>query len=184
MQLTEHFTLAELTESETAVRLGIDNTPPDDVIENLKRTAELGESIRAILSEHAKRDVYIKVLYGYRCEALERVLCDKDYRSWCSRHILGDDDGLCWKQYFSKKGHPQGRCMDFHAPLAGNPYHIVHLLCGKPEIMAQVDQIILEGVTVRNEGWIHVGWREIPRHQIMTAIFDKDGVPHYVNKLT
>ena len=28
MQLTQHFTLAELTKSNTADRLGLDNTPP------------------------------------------------------------------------------------------------------------------------------------------------------------
>jgi len=183
MQLTEHFTLAEMVESETATRLGIDNMPSAEIIENLKRTAQLGEAIRAALSEDAKREVYITVLSGYRCEALEKVLCQKDFASWCKRNFMDNSD-TCWATYFAKKGHPQGRCMDFHAPLAGNPYHVIRLLAARPEIMAQVDQIILEGVTTKTEGWIHIGWRDLPRHQVMTAIFDTNGVPHYANNLT
>jgi len=48
MQLTKHFTLAELTKSGTAMRLGIDNTPDKVVIENLKRLAvNILEPVRA-----------------------------------------------------------------------------------------------------------------------------------------
>jgi hypothetical protein len=36
MRLTENFTLSELTKSETAARRGLDNTPGDEVIENLR----------------------------------------------------------------------------------------------------------------------------------------------------
>lgn len=34
--LTEHFSLAELIESQTAARLGLDNTPSDDVLDHLR----------------------------------------------------------------------------------------------------------------------------------------------------
>ena len=40
MQMSEHFTLRELTRSQIATRLGIDNTPDAEAIENLKRVAE------------------------------------------------------------------------------------------------------------------------------------------------
>lgn len=33
-----HFTIRELTRSETAVRMGIDNTPPDEAVENMLET--------------------------------------------------------------------------------------------------------------------------------------------------
>ena len=36
-QLSEHFRLAEFVVSQTAIRHGIDNTPPDDVVGNLAR---------------------------------------------------------------------------------------------------------------------------------------------------
>ena len=37
MQLTENFSLHEMTKSEAALRRGIDNTPDDDALENLTR---------------------------------------------------------------------------------------------------------------------------------------------------
>ena len=40
MKLSDHFTLNELTKSQTALRLGIDNTPDDEQIENLKALCE------------------------------------------------------------------------------------------------------------------------------------------------
>ena len=78
MQLTEHFSLAELTDSDTAVRLGIDNTPPDTLMDNLRRTAEMGEVIRGILCEVARKEIIVTINSGYRCEALERAICWKD----------------------------------------------------------------------------------------------------------
>ena len=40
MHLTQNFTLHEMTKSETALRLGLDNTPPHDVIINLRILCE------------------------------------------------------------------------------------------------------------------------------------------------
>lgn len=41
MQLTQHFTLAELTKSSTAERLELDNTPPPEVLPALTSTARI-----------------------------------------------------------------------------------------------------------------------------------------------
>jgi hypothetical protein len=182
-QLTEHFSLAELTESDTATRLGIDNTPPDSLLDNLKQTAVMAEAVRTILGDEAGHEIYMTVTSGFRCEALEKALCQKDYESWCSKHQLSVN-AESWKRYFSRKAHPQGRALDFRAPAFGVPYHIVRILQKHPELIAQIDQIILEGVTVKNEGWVHIGWSNYPRHQVMTALFDANGTPHYMNELT
>ena len=40
MQLTNNFTLEELTKSETALRQNIDNTPTEDIVTNLRTLAE------------------------------------------------------------------------------------------------------------------------------------------------
>lgn len=40
MRLSEHFTLEELTKSQTAVRRGIDNTPSAESLENLELVCE------------------------------------------------------------------------------------------------------------------------------------------------
>ena len=49
MNLSEHFTLSELTASDWAARNGVDNTPPAPILENLKHTAEVMENIRSYL---------------------------------------------------------------------------------------------------------------------------------------
>lgn len=49
MQLTEHFTLAELVASAKARELGIDNTPTPEAVARLRATAEVLERIRATL---------------------------------------------------------------------------------------------------------------------------------------
>lgn len=49
MNLSEHFTLAELTNSEYALRHGISNMPVDaDVLESLHHLAEGLERVRAM----------------------------------------------------------------------------------------------------------------------------------------
>ncbi len=50
MKLSRYFTLEELTVSETAKRLGIDNTPKAQHLVNLKRTAEKADRARDILA--------------------------------------------------------------------------------------------------------------------------------------
>lgn len=68
MNLTPHFTLEELTFSDTAQRLGIDNTPDDDVVINLQLVAQGMEMVRTLL------DAPIRVNSGYRCEALNQAI--------------------------------------------------------------------------------------------------------------
>ncbi len=68
MQLTEHFSLTELTRSNTAARRGLDNTPPDWVVANLRLVAHALELVRS----HYGRPV--RVFSGYRSEAVNRAV--------------------------------------------------------------------------------------------------------------
>lgn len=68
MQLTTHFTLAELTASQSAARLGIDNTPSDEVVLNLTDVARHLEEIRAYFCRP------VIVSSGFRCEMLNRAI--------------------------------------------------------------------------------------------------------------
>lgn len=51
MQLSEHFSLAELTISEIAVRKGLDNLPTEIALQNLGRLAEKLEEVRKVLGK-------------------------------------------------------------------------------------------------------------------------------------
>lgn len=79
MNLSPHFSLAELTASETALRAGIDNTPPPGVLANLKRLAVTLEAVR----DQANGPLYISS--GYRCLAVNRLVGSGD----TSAHVLG-----------------------------------------------------------------------------------------------
>lgn len=68
MQLSEHFTLAELTVSEAAARQHLDNTPRGIDFENLKRTAAMLEKVRAIVG------CPIRVTSGYRAPAVNAAV--------------------------------------------------------------------------------------------------------------
>ena len=61
MKLTANFSLNELTQSETALRKGLDNTPSEDIIANLKT---LAEKVLQPVREHYGKGV--KVNSGYR----------------------------------------------------------------------------------------------------------------------
>ena len=51
MQLSEHFSIAELTSSEIAVRKGLDNLPTEIALQNLGRLAEKLEEVRKVLGK-------------------------------------------------------------------------------------------------------------------------------------
>jgi hypothetical protein len=68
MNLSENFTLEEMTASETAARYNIDNTPPNEVLLNLRRLALFLEDVRKVL------DKPIHINSAYRSpEANEKV---------------------------------------------------------------------------------------------------------------
>lgn len=93
MNLTPHFTLAEFTDSQTAARLGIDNTPPAPVIDALRKTAQMLEQVRALLG----KPVFISS--GYRSPQVNRAAGG----SANSAHMLG-----CAADFF---------CPSFGSPL-------------------------------------------------------------------
>lgn len=68
MKLTEHFTLDEMTLSETAARRGLNNTPGPVELANLKRVANVLEQIRALVGKP------VIVSSGYRSPAVNKAV--------------------------------------------------------------------------------------------------------------
>jgi len=79
MRLTANFTLEELTASGTASRLGIDNTPDDVQLSNLRRLAYMLQELRNMF------DAPIFINSGFRNKELNRALGSKD----SSQHMKG-----------------------------------------------------------------------------------------------
>ena len=70
MELSKHFSLEELCQSETADRLGIDNTPKDkEVVDNLKA---LCKEVLQPLRNFARRAVVVNS--GYRCPEVNKAV--------------------------------------------------------------------------------------------------------------
>ena len=96
MKLSPHFSLEELTHSDTATRLGIDNTPTVEIIDNLTYLASELEYVRDLLGHP------MLVSSGFRCHALNDHLGSKRTSS-----------------------HTKGLAIDFICPSFGNPNSVV-----------------------------------------------------------
>lgn len=131
-QLSPHFSLHELTYSDTALALGIDNTPSPEDIEQLEQLALVTlEGIRSICGNET-----LMITSGYRCAELNAA-------------VGGVEDSA----------HRYGCAADFVIPSLGDPTEIVARL--KPHLVElQIDQLIDESNS-EGDRWVHVG-RAIP----------------------
>jgi len=114
MNLSAHFTTEEASHSETASRLGINNTIPLDTLPAIKNTATGLELVRAILGKP------ILISSWYRCKELNRAIRSKD----TSQHIRGE-------------------AVDFICPAYGTPADICKTLVRYKNVVGW-DQLILE----------------------------------------
>jgi hypothetical protein len=152
MQLTDNFSLEEMTASEYAERKGMDNTPPDAALRALHVTAQGMESVRAILAAP------VHVNSGYRSPALNKAIGGAAN----SAHVLG-------------------YACDFICPGFGPPLAIAKkLIEAKASFLGlnsqpfAFDQIIMEGT------WVHISFDPRRRGQTLTAHF-KQGTTTYTD---
>ena len=129
MQLSPHFSLKEFTESDTALRLGIDNTLPINLMPAAENTATLMESIRGHLSMLAGRPIAIQITSGYRCQQLNRAV---------GSGPLSD--------------HLSMNAIDFKASAFGTPLEVCKALTPVFDSM-RIGQLIYEHT------WVHVSTR-------------------------
>ena len=85
MKLAPHFTLEEMTASETAARHGWNNTPNEDEVRNLTRTAQLLEMVRDTISKpvminSAFRSKQVNDAVGSSDRSQHRLGCAADIR--------------------------------------------------------------------------------------------------------
>lgn len=100
MNLTEHFTREELEFSQNAVRLGIDNRIPEELMHNAFFLAAFMEQIRVILGSP------LIISSGYRCQELNAATGGSSKTS----------------------AHMSALACDFVAPGFGNPYAVASKL--------------------------------------------------------
>ena len=81
MNLSPHFTLAEMTVSQTAARNGIDNTPTHEVLARMRKTAQGLEAVRTVLG-----GAPIIISSGYRSPAVNAAVGGAK----ASQHLTGE----------------------------------------------------------------------------------------------
>lgn len=116
MNLSPHFTLAELCASNKAAQLGLDNTPAQELTPRLIRLAEMLERVRSTLG------VPVIITSGYRGQQLNRAV-----------------GGV------TSSDHTQGHAADIVAPRFGSPHAIASALAPLVSTLG-IGQLILEGV--------------------------------------
>ena len=126
LQISKHFTLTELTRSETAARRGIDNTPPPDAIAALKKLCEaILEPLRADLGKP------IHVSSAYRSPALNEAIGSKPTGQ-----------------------HPKGEAADFECFGFDNKALAERIIALKLPFDQLILEFYVPGDP--NSGWVHV----------------------------
>jgi len=152
MQLSEHLTLEEVTNSDTAKRLGIDNSPTPEHLANLKQTAlHIFDPIR----NHFNKPIHISS--GYRSAALNAATPGS---SKTSQHALGEA---------------------FDLDQDGMNTGITNVMIFKYiKDNMDFDQLIWEYGTSSTPDWVHVSWESTgkQRKQILRGT-RVNGKPHY-----
>lgn len=137
MKLTKNFHLDEFTSSQTASRLGLDNTPPTDVVERLKVLAAGMELVRNLTRNP------ITVSSGYRSPAVNAAVGG----SKTSQHMRGEAADIVCPKFGDPKALmaaivkakiPFDQCLlEFYKPNGGGWVHI-SFTDGKPRQQALV----------------------------------------------
>ncbi len=112
--LTENFSLEEFTDSQTAARAGVSNTPTEAARANLHRTAEVMEKVRMILGHP--------------------IIISSGYRSSKVNMMVGGS---------KNSAHVHGLAADFTCPGFGTPLAICQAL-EPHMVELGVDQLIHE----------------------------------------
>ena len=129
MKLSKNLSLAEVTKSNTATRLGIDNTPDDEwVVENLRQVAI---NVFQPLRDAFKCPIYVSS--GYRSPELNTAIGGS-----------------------KRSQHVEGRALDLDADVFGRCTNAQIFNWLKENV--EFDQLIWEFGSEDNPDWVHVSF--------------------------
>ena len=152
-RLSEHLELSEVTRSNTAKRLGIDNTPTPEHIENFKK---LAENVFEPIRKHFGVPIYISS--GYRSAALNKATPGA---SSTSQHSSGEAIDID---------------MDGHGSKVTNRQIFDYIKAN-----LTFDQLIYEFGNSAQPDWVHVSYESTgkQRKQILKAVRE-NGITKYI----
>ncbi len=144
-----NFKWYEVWKSSTADRLEIDNTTDDQFIIQKVRAfvLNLAQPVRNAVGP-------IRGNSWFRCEELEKVITRKSFLRWCEKSNREPTDGA-WDEYFSRKSHPTGGCMDLEVSSMSND-DLFSLIKKDYEFDQLIREFPVAGVP--DSGWVHMSW--------------------------
>ena len=153
--LSPHCSYNEAVRSQTATRMGIDNTPSPEILEVMKITAlNVLEKARALASTKRGQDTPIVISSFYRCPKLN-----------------GDVPGAS-----TTSQHPKGEAIDMEVDY---PDYTKRDLFKDIKENLEFDQLIWEFGDNEQPAWVHMSYHAGGnRRQILRATL-VNGVPHY-----
>jgi hypothetical protein len=152
MKLSDNLLLAEVIKSNTAIKYGIDNSPTEEHLENLKAIAQ---DVFQPLREHFGKAIYVSS--GYRSEAL-------------NERIGGS----------STSQHCKGEALDLDAQVYGGLTNAQ--LFSYIEEWIVFDQLIWEFGSNTEPDWIHVSYKKEGNNRGQKLVaYKKDGKTKYKN---
>jgi len=151
MKLSKNFSLREFTKSNTATRLGIDNSPTEEHIENLKKLCDnVLQPLRDALG------LPLRITSGYRSEALNNAIGGS-----------------------KTSDHSKGKAADLELYINGEEDNLA-LFKAIQELNLPYYQLISEFGTEEKPDWVHVAYREEnPKQQNLRAT-KIDGKTKYI----
>jgi zinc D-Ala-D-Ala carboxypeptidase len=147
MMLSQNFSLAEFTASDTALRFGIHNELPEELLDAARRTALMLEAVRSHLVYLRRADVPIHITSGYRSLQLN--------------HRIGSSPS---------SDHVKAMAADIKAPAFGTPLQICQAIEPVREQLG-IGQLIHE-----YGAWVHLSTRKPMNHVNQVLTIDEDGV--------
>jgi hypothetical protein len=151
MKISKYVDISEVTSSDTAKRRGIDNSPTQEHLENLKVTCtEVFDKVR----EHFGVPIYISS--GYRSAALNKAIGGS-----------------------ATSDHNNGKALDLDQDGKGNGVTNRQVFDYIKDNL-EFDQLIWEFGSSQNPDWVHVGYRKgANRKQILRAVRNASGKTTY-----
>ena len=148
MKLSKNLTLKEVTKSDTANRLGIDNTPEEFDIKNLRAIAE---EVFQPLRDHFGVPLFVSS--GFRSKKLNKAIGGSKY----SQHMVGE-------------------ALDIDADVYGRVTNRELFMFIKENLI--FDQLIWEFGDDDTPDWVHVSYKEKGQNkkQVKRAYRDSKGV--------
>jgi len=150
---TPHFSLLEFVESATARKYGINNNPPPEAVDNLRRLC-----VNTLEPLREAMGLPVIITSGYRCKALNDIIAHHSHKS---QHLKGQaaDFYIGWGSPVSGRGQ-QGSCSVTARERLIKAFHLI-----VTDTSINYDQLILY------PNFIHVSYvsPEANRHYIMIA---------------